>query len=203
MIIAANKQLVEQTELSRASLKQHLIAASVVNFDESGLRVEGKLHWLHVASTPELTRYHVHRKRGQEGMAAGGVLPQFQGGAVHDPWAPYLKFDYCQHYFCNAHHLRELQFVLAQYQQPWAAEMAQLLLDIKAEVQNTPAPAMSLPPDRLTHYESQYDQLIAKGLVANPPPMTHRRKSAAGPSNLPPRICWTAYKPTNQASWLL
>ncbi len=51
VIIEANKQLVQQTEASRASIKQRLIAASVANFDESGLRVEGKLHWLHVVST--------------------------------------------------------------------------------------------------------------------------------------------------------
>lgn len=187
VVIAANKQLVAQTAASRASIKQHLVAARVVNFDESGLRVEGQLHWLHVASTPDLTLYHVHRKRGQEGMAAGGVLPQFQGGAVHDHWASYLKFDHCQHYFCNAHHLRELQFVLEQYQQPWAAEMAQLLRDIKAEVEDTPPPAMSLPPDRLAYYEDQYNQLIAKGLAANPPPDDPPPKKRGRPKQSPPK----------------
>jgi transposase len=137
VVIAANQQLVKQTQPSLESIKQQLIAADVANFDESGLRVEGKLHWLHVVSTPELTHYHVHRKRGQDGMEAGGILPVFQGGAVHDHWSPYLKFDNCHHYFCNAHHLRELQFVLEQYQQSWAADMAQLLCTIKAEVETT------------------------------------------------------------------
>ena len=108
-------------------VKQLLIAVDVANFDESGLRVEGKLHWLHVASTPELTHYHVHRKRGQIGMQAGGILPVFRGNAVHDHWSSYLKYNQCQHSFCNAHHLRELQFVLEQYQQSWAEELAQLL----------------------------------------------------------------------------
>jgi transposase len=187
VIIEANKQLVQQTEPSRASIKQQLVAASVANFDESGLRVESKLHWLHVVSTPELTLYHVHPKRGQEGMEAGGVLPQFQGGAVHDHWSSYLKFDNCRHYFCNAHHLRELQFILEQYQQAWAAEMAQLLLDIKADVEDTPAPAMSLPPKRLAHYAAEYDQLIAKGLTANPPPDDPPPKKRGRPKQSPPK----------------
>jgi transposase len=187
VIIGANKQLVQQTEPSRVRIKQQLIAAGVAGFDESGLRVEGQLHWLHVVSTPELTHYHVHRKRGQEGMEAGGVLPQFQGGAVHDHWSPYLKFDNCRHYFCNAHHLRELQFILEQYQQAWAAEMSQLLLDIKAEVDDTPSPAMSLPPQRLAHYEDQYDKLIAKGLAANPAPDTSPPKKRGRPKQSPPK----------------
>jgi len=187
VVIEANQQLAEQVEPTLASTQEQLIAADVVHFDESGLRVEGQLHWLHVASTPALTHYHVHRKRGQEGMAAGGILPEFQGGAVHDHWSPYLKFDNCCHYFCNSHHLRELQFILEQYQQAWAADMAQLLLDIRAEVEATPAPALSLPPERLAHYQVEYDKLIAQGLAANPPPDHPPPKKRGRPKQSPPK----------------
>ena len=187
VIIEANKHLVQQTEPSRDRIKQQLVAAKVANFDESGLRIEGKLHWLHVVSTPTLTLYHVHPKRGQEGMAAGGVLPHFQGGAVHDHWSPYLQFDHCRHYFCNAHHLRELDFIQEQYQQTWAGEMAQLLRDIKAEVEATPPPAMSLPPARLAHYEAEFDKLIAAGLTANPPPDVSPPKKRGRSKQSPPK----------------
>jgi len=187
VVIEANQHLVEQTQPSLDRIKQQFVAAEVAHFDESGLRVEGKLHWLHVASTPALTHYHVHRKRGQAGMEAGGILPAFQGGAVHDHWSPYLKFDHCHHYFCNAHHLRELQFIIEQYHQSWAADMAQLLLAIKAEVEATPAPAMSLPPDRLAYYQTEYDKLIAKGLAANPPPDDRPPKKRGRTKQSPPK----------------
>jgi transposase len=186
VVITANNTLVAKTKPSRDSIKQQLIAADVGQFDESGLRVEGKLHWLHVASTPELTHYHVHRKRGQEGMKAGGILPEFQGRAIHDHWKSYLTFD-CDHGFCNAHHLRELQFVLDQYEQNWAQEMSQLLLDIKAEVERTPAEMMSLPPDRLTYYEGEYDKVIAKGVEAYPPPEEPPPKKRGRPKQSPPK----------------
>jgi transposase len=187
VIIAANQQMVAQTQASLKSIQQQIIAADVANFDESGLRVEGQLYWLHVASTATLTHYHVDRKRGQIGMQAGGILSKFQGNAVHDHWKPYLNFDQCQHSFCNAHHLRELQFVTEQYQQPWAEEMAQLLLNIQAEVETTPAPRMSLPPERLAHYEVEYDRLIAKGLAANPPPKVSPPKKRGRPKQSPPK----------------
>jgi transposase len=187
VIIAANQQMVTQTQASLERIRQQIIAADVAQFDESGLRVEGKLHWLHVASTDHLTHYHVDRKRGQVGMQAGEILPKFQGNAVHDHWKPYLNFDQCQHSFCNAHHLRELQFVTEQYQQPWAAEMAQLLQNIQAEVEAIPAPLMSLPSDRLAHYEVEYDRLIAKGLAANPPPKVPPPKKRGRPKQSAPK----------------
>ncbi len=186
-IISANQQMVEQTKVSLESIQKQIIAADVANFDESGLRVVGKLHWLHVASTETLTHYHVDRKRGQIGMQAGEILPKFQGNAVHDHWKSYLKFDQCQHSFCNAHHLRELQFITEQYQQSWAEEMAQLLRMILAEVDATPAPMMSLPSDRLAHYETKYDQLIVKGLAANPPPEVSPPKKRGRPKQSAPK----------------
>jgi transposase len=187
VIIATNRQLVEQTTASLESIQEQIIDAEVANFDESGLRVAGKLHWLHVASTETLTHYHVDRKRGQVGMQSGGILPKFRGNAVHDHWKSYLKFEQCQHSFCNAHHLRELQFITEQYQQSWAEELAHLLRKILAEVDATPAPMMSLPSDRLAHYEAQYDQLIAKGLAANPPPDVSPLKKRGRPKQSAPK----------------
>jgi transposase len=148
-VLDANAALVDQAEPSLATIKQQLIEADVAHLDESGLRVAGKLNWLHVASTDHLTYYGVQPKRGQEGMKAIGILPEFEGRAVHDHWKSYLTFDNCEHALCNAHHLRQLQFVVDQYEQPWAQNMAQLLVDIKDEVETALPDQMSLPPERI------------------------------------------------------
>jgi transposase len=193
VVLEANRRLAEHIKPSIQSIQQQLQQAAVAHFDESGLRVEKQLHWLHVASTAQLTHYHVHRRRGQEGMKAGGILPVFKGQAVHDHLPAYLHFDACQHDFCNAHHLRELKFIEEQYQQPWAVKMSQLLLTIKAEVAATPAPALSLPPERLTFYEAEYDKLITEGLQVNPsaaepPPKKRGRPKQSPPKNLLDRL---------------
>ena len=58
------KRLQPITEQIRQTLKKEPVGG----FDESGCRVEGKRIWIHVVSTPELTYYELHDKRGREAM---------------------------------------------------------------------------------------------------------------------------------------
>jgi hypothetical protein len=80
-----------------------------------------------------LTYYFVHQKRGRDAIDEMNILPQFQGKAIHDGWKSYQDYD-CDHFLCNAHHLRELIFIWEQYQQPWAIQMLILLGSIKQDV---------------------------------------------------------------------
>ena len=167
-VLKASEQLDTCIAPATEAVQEQLRAAEVLHVDESGVRVEGKLHWLHVASTDTLTHYEVHAKRGQEAMEAAGILGAFRGTAVHDHWAPYFRYTACDHALCNAHHLRELQFIHKQYQQPWAKDMADLLCAVKTAVDKTPAPAVSLAPSQLEAFAQQYDEIVQAGIAANP-----------------------------------
>ena len=85
-----------------------LTSAELLHVDETGLRVAGRGHWLHVASSARFTGLFCHRKRGKEAIDAAGVLPHFTGIAVHDAFAPYARYPAATHALCNAHLLREL-----------------------------------------------------------------------------------------------
>lgn len=153
--------------------KEHLLTAEVLHLDETGMRTNGELHWLHTVSTAERTFYYMHPKRGQQAIAEMDILPQFQGTAVHDFWKPYQRFT-CKHAFCNVHLLRELKFVYEQHQQAWAKDMSALLLATKARVaRNT----CRLASATLLEIQRQYQRILQKGFRANPPPLgdPHRR----------------------------
>lgn len=115
-------------------VRARIAAAPVAHFDETGLRVQGKLRWVHSASTGKYSLITVHDRRGIIAMNAAGVLPSFTGVAVHDAWAPYDTYRNATHALCNAHVLRELQAVTDANPTGtwcWAEQTADALRDIK------------------------------------------------------------------------
>ncbi|MCA9933189.1 MAG: transposase [Ardenticatenaceae bacterium] len=162
------QQYQQQIQPALTAIKGRLKTKPVAHFDETGMRVLGKLHWVRVASTTDLTYYGVHEKRGQIGMRAIGILPEFKGRAIHDHFQSYRLFSHCLHGFCNAHHLRELQFITDQYQQGWAVRMSQLLLAIQTAVARAPTANRSLSPRQCKQFADTYDNILAEGLAVNP-----------------------------------
>lgn len=175
---------------TEAQIKAALQAAAVAHFDETGLDVAGKRQWLHVASTATLTHYAVHAKRGTGATNEIDILPKFRGTAVHDAWSAYWTYG-CGHSLCNAHHLRELTFLVEQQGQAWAADMRTLLLEIKAAVTAAQhAGATHLLGAAVAAFETRYQQIVAAGRAAHPPPVEDRpagqrgRRKQSKPQNL-------------------
>src|SRR3954469_19356165 len=72
-----------------AQIGDRIAEAEVTGFDETGLRVAGRLAWVHCARTGKYTLITCPPPRGRDGINAAGVLGRFRGVAVHDAWAPY------------------------------------------------------------------------------------------------------------------
>ena len=161
------------------SVQAALINSQIVHFDESGMRVNKKLHWLHVASNKRFTRYAIHQKRGAPAMHSMGILDNFTGYAVHDHWASYLKFEDCYHIMCNAHHLRELIHAHEEHGQKWAERMIHCLLDAKQEVEEAKANGnSSIGEKRMNYYSHRYDRILleAENEIPDLAPPTQKKR---------------------------
>lgn len=161
----------ERLAEAEAAIKRGVAEAGVGHFDETGVNIGGKTRWLHVASTPGLTFYAAHPKRGWDALEAIGVLPTFLGRAVHDGWKSYWQYGQCRHALCNAHHLRELTFVEEELGQPWAGDMKAVLRESKEAVDEARGRgAAALPPEVAEGFRRRYTAVLEKGHAANPPP---------------------------------
>lgn len=161
-----------------AESKAQLQQAKVVHFDETGLRVGGKLQWLHTACNERYTHLFVHEKRGEEALrSADSVWKDFRGHAIHDCLAAYFKFTQAQHGLCDAHVVRELQARIEE-QSSWAAEMRTFLLELYAQPRPLPAGAAEAARER-------YRQILSHAEQEEPPPEPKTGKGR--PKNTPGR----------------
>ena len=153
-------------------IRELLIGSKVVNFDETGVRVEGSTQWVHNSSNGKYTYLTVNRKRGQEGIADNGVITNFTGTAVHDCWGPYWRFENISHAVCCAHLLREL--IAASENNPthiWAKRLGNLLITMKsAKEKAIEQNQSSLKDSHISSLEREYDDIMAYANMECPPP---------------------------------
>jgi transposase len=151
------------------AVKAALVTSEVAHFDETGMRVDSALQWVHVASTRDVAYYRVDANRGQEAMERMAILPHFSGCAVHDHWQSYYGYD-CAHGLCNAHHLRELIYAEEEHEQRWAGHLRRCLLAAKAEVDAAKERGQdTLSDDRVHHWSRRYRGILRRGLRELPP----------------------------------
>jgi transposase len=142
------------------SIGERVAEARVRHLDETGLRIAGRLQWLHTTSSLAFTFYRAGEKRG-------AVPGDLQGGVVvHDHFLPYRRLDAVDHAFCNAHILRELQSLIAFDKEPWAELMRDTLLDANAAVNKARAAgAKALTPEAIAAFVERYWAAVRLGLA--------------------------------------
>lgn len=174
-----DQKIFQKLESFEINLKAHLLASRILHFDETGMRCNKKLHWVHVTSSESATFYGIHARRGQEAIDEFNLLPKFKGTAIHDHWFPYFAYTQVVHGLCNAHHLRELTFIEEQEKEEWASEMKKLLLKAKKLVEINFEKG-SLPEEIRAEIEKEYATIALKGLIYHlelpPLPINNRGK---------------------------
>lgn len=159
---------------------EHLTSAPLAHADESGVRVAGTLHWLHVMCTHLVTFYGIHAKRGRTAMDDLGILPAFTGTLVTDALASYTIYG-DSHALRGAHALRELIAVTedARHNTSWAQAMIDVLIEAKDAVADAVSPGQDqLAPDALAAFQGRYRQAALCGISAHPHSGTGPRSKA-------------------------
>ena len=174
-VLAINAQAGSILAPTVAAMGEAFKTTSVVHADETGMKVAGKLFWLHVLATTLMTWIGAHANRGKKAFDAFGILGEFVGTLIHDGWKPYRDLA-CTHALCNAHHLRELTYAFEEMGQAWANRLIKLLVAACHEANQAGG---VLTSERLASYRRNYDAILVDGEAANPraPPSGKRGRT--------------------------
>jgi hypothetical protein len=152
-------------------VRVRLRAAELVHADETGLRVDGRLHWVHSTSTEALSLITVHAKRGRVGIDAHGVLPDYGGIVVHDAWRPYDCYRSATHALCNAHLLRDLQQVIDccpdEADAAWARQGIDALIMLKDLAEQATATGRPVNAKRRASLRARFTSAAVEGMRLN------------------------------------
>jgi transposase len=165
-LVSTQTTLAEQLAPVETQIKAQLKAAAVCHFDETGVRVGGKLQWLHVASDPHYTHLFVHPRRGQDALLSSqSIFPECLNWTVHDCWASYFSVGQGRHALCGAHLLRELAALIEQGS-VWAKPMHTYLPEAYKASRHGPLVARER-----VYWRDCYEQLCGQADEEELPPL--------------------------------
>jgi transposase-like protein len=158
-----NKELSGKLSPFIQEIKEKLLTEPVLHKDETGMRIDNCLQWLHVLSNKVYTLYFSHQKRGTEADEEAGILPSYSGVLVHDHFKGLYRFT-CEHAECNAHILRYLKSVVETYKRAWADAMIAFLTTANNVVKEYKASnKAALEEAVLAEYRARYDEILEQG----------------------------------------
>ena len=131
---------------------------------KTGINIDADLNWLHTLGNHHLTYYFPHIRRGREAIEDIGIIPNFEGVLCHDHWKPYFGYD-CTHALCNAHHIRELKWVIQYKEHKWAKSMKRFLENLNDLVDEHGG---VLPEDLQKKKITRYRQIIKQAQFEGP-----------------------------------
>ena len=147
-------------------IKQMLTDSNILGADETGVRVNGKLNWVHIFCNDMYTLFEHNSKRSAHCNDVDGILALFTGILVHDHLKSYYKNKIATHSECNQHILRYLESVIQIQIQTheWAKEMTDFLISSKKRKEELIASGKySFPEEELAELEERYISILNKG----------------------------------------
>ena len=130
------KDLSGKLKSSTNDIADALASCKVLNADETGFKINGKLNWMQIIVNENLSLFARNPKRGTINDAMDKLLTLFVGDLMHDHFTPYYKYQHLTHDECNAHGGRYLKAVTEIMKHPWAKAMGDLLVETNNHKKN-------------------------------------------------------------------
>jgi len=163
-VVNIRAALAKKLDETVKTIKQKLTESDVLNVDETGVRVNGKLNWVNIFSNDQYTLFEHNQKRGAHCNDKEGILAFYTGILVHDHFKAYYKNKSATHAECNQHILRYLKAVIEIQTHPWANKMTEFLLAAKTlKGERIAVGKNCLLPEELAELGQKYTAILDEG----------------------------------------
>ena len=150
------------------TIKEFLKRSRTKGADETGMRTEGSLHWLHVVCNDKATYMYADKKRGFDAVAGkDGILLDSFGTLIHDCFSPYFKLTNMEHAICLQHVQRELRAatIREKGEAEYFKDLEAFLLEMRtAKMDAIEAGKASLDNKTIEDFRKRFRLKIAEGL---------------------------------------
>ena len=162
IIKETSKKCINEIEV----IKSKLISSPVLHVDETPIRSEGKLSYVHMVGNKDFTLLSGAKTRGQTAVDEIGVLSKYFGTLVHDHYLMYYNYG-TRHQECNAHILRYLKAVTEIETDSWSLDMSNLLKEIlHTRKELLKQGVSSFSKEVIEEYTNRYKSIINKAKAA-------------------------------------
>lgn len=157
----------EKAQESLSHLEEELLFQEVVSTDATVVTVNGEQNYIRNFSVLRTVIYYAMKKKTIRAMNKLHLLRKYTGILVHDHEVGLYHFG-TDHGECNVHILRYLKKNTEETGNSWSGRMVSLLCRMNRERKAlTGQGACEFPPDAVSAYEAEYQELIAKGREEN------------------------------------
>ena len=108
-------------------IKSRIQKAACIGSDETGVKINGKNHWMWVWQNEQYSYIVAAQSRGFKTISETFATGLPNAVLVHDRLAAQLKTDASKHQVCLAHLLRDLNYIQQIHQSCWANSFKKLL----------------------------------------------------------------------------
>ena len=108
-IIKWEKEFLKQGQENQEKILSEIKEGKVVHVDETSIKINTNLHWIHTISNERGILYTITKKRSDRETGPLNKLASFDSILVHDHLKSYYTLENCRHAECNAHAQRYLQ----------------------------------------------------------------------------------------------
>ena len=151
------KRKTQEMELVWERVGELIKTALVKHFDETGMRVEGKLAWIHIACITLLCQFRLGESRDDVMQGATRKI-------IHDFWKSYSKINTAVHSFCLAHLNCELEAEVERGDKFWSKVLQELLRSANKGTQDAKEKGLWLSHLRINEIEQFYDCLVDQAI---------------------------------------